>query len=200
MKNGFDVDLFASEMEHVFNEYSELNKRSLPELLKKRMLQLAIGSGGGHKGLFQEARDLRPLVQAEIKYLPKRLNHHILRHGLKTEAAAIQSRLSQAGYFQASGWLVEGFTSGVSGPGSQIKTQRGSLDMQLDGDNPHITLTNSSPRALEFGEATGYIARAFYNQTQDMLEYIQKHLDMTAAEFSRSHPNFHQSMENFIPS
>lgn len=199
MKDGFDTEAFMREMGRTFEEYSELNKRSVPMLLKKRMVQLAIGSGGGHKGLFQEARDLRPQVQAEIKSLPGKLHHHIRRYhrANNTEAGEIAARLVQAGYFQASGWLVEGFDDTFEAGGS-VKTQRGRLDMNLEGDNPSITLTNTSPRALEFGTATGYIARAFFNQTQDMLDYIQKHLDMTAIEFNKTHPNFNKSFDEFV--
>ena len=199
MKDGFDTEAFMREMGRTFDEYSELNHRALPELLKKRMVQLAIGSGGGHKGLFQEARDMRPVVQAEIMALPQKLNHRIKRYGRRTEAQEITSRLVQAGYFQASGWLVDGFDD-IAGEGGHVVTNRGRLEMNLTGDDPSITLTNTSPRALEFGIWTGYIARAFYNQTQDMLDYIQKHLDLTVDEFNQKHPNFNKPIEAFIES
>ena len=198
-KSGFDTSVFQREMSRVFNDYRQLNKRALPELLRKRAISLAIGSGkrASFKGLYQEARDLRPSVQAEIKALPEKLKYHIKRTG-RTVAQEIRARQVQAGYFQASGWLVPGLID-ITGAGSRVQTIRGRVDMKLAGNSPSITLTNTSPNALEFAERTGYMARAFYNQTQDMLQYIQEHLDLMAAEFSKKYPNFRTPIENFIP-
>lgn len=198
-KDGFDTAVFEREMTRVFNDYRQLNKRALPEIMRKRAISLAIGSGKGakYKGLYQEARDLRPMVQAEIRALPEKLKYRIKRSG-RTVAQEIAARQVQAGYYQASGWLVPGLTD-IGGEGSRVKTIRGRVDMQLTGDRPSITLTNTSPNALEFANRTGYMARAVYNQTQDMLVYIQKHLDLTAREFSKKYPNFRTPIENFLP-
>jgi hypothetical protein len=196
----FDATVFQREMTKVFADYRQLNKRALPYLLRNRMIQLAVGSGKGakYKGLFQEALALRSQVQSEIRALPERLKWHIKRpYG--TALAEIKRRLVNAGRYQASGWLVPGFTD-ITGEGSNVKTLRGEVSMQLRGSNPSITLTNTSPRALEFGTRTGYIARAFYNQTQDMLVYIQQHLNLTVREFNKKYPNFKQPIEEFIPS
>ncbi len=205
MKSGFDVGEFEQQFGKVFEDYEQLNQRALPELLKKRAVQLAVGSGKGGRygGLFQECKALRPQVQALIKTLPQILHHHIKRTGgvARTEAQEIKARLSQAALFQASGWLVPELLGSQlpSGPGSWIRTQRGKVEMNLSGNNPSIKLTNTSPRALEFALATGYMARAVYNQTQDMLVYIQNHLDLTAKEMSKRYPNFRQPIESFLP-
>lgn len=187
-------------MGRVFNDYRQLNKRALPYLLRNRAIQLAIGSGKGarHKGLYQEARALRTMVRAEIRALPQQLDWRIKRASgsVKKEIAR---RQVFAGIYQASGWLVPGLTD-ITGEGSNLKTIRGQVDMQLSGNRPRITLTNTSPRALEFGTRTGYIARAFHNQTQDMLVYIKKHLSLTAAEFQKRYPNFKKPIESFVPS
>lgn len=204
-KTGFDASVFEREMTRVFNDYRQLNKRALPELLRNRAIQLAIGSGSGvkgsrgtkYKGLYQEARSLRSMVRAEIKALPQKLNWRIKRFA-GTVRKEIARRQVQAGYFQASGWLVPGLID-ISGEGSQVKTIRGKVSMQLSGNKPSITLTNTSPNALEYGNRTGYISRAVYNQTQDMLVYIQKHLDLTAQEFNKKYPNFRTPIENFMP-
>jgi hypothetical protein len=198
-KTGFDTSVFQREMSRVFNDYRQLNKRALPEILRNRAIALAIGSGKGakYKGLYQEARALRSMVRAEIQALPKKLNWRIKRFA-GTVKAEIARRQVQAGYFQASGWLVPGLID-ISGEGSQVKTVRGQVSMQLNGNKPSITLTNTSPNAREYGNRTGYISRALYNQTQDMLVYIQKHLDLTVQEFNKKYPNFRTPIENFMP-
>lgn len=200
-KTGFDTTEFSKEMGRVFNEYRQLNKRALPYLLRNRAIQLAVGSGKNakHKGLFQEALALRPAVQREIRGLPKKLNNRIRRPKGWTVEREIAARQVQAGRFQASGWIVPGFTDST-GEGSNVQTVRGRVSVNLSGDNPSITLTNTSPRAQEFGTRTGYISKAFYNQTQDMLEYIRTHLNMTVAEFKKARPNFKQPIKNFVPS
>jgi hypothetical protein len=198
-KTGFDTSQFTREMGRVFEDYRQLNKRALPELLRKRAISLAIGSGTGgrYKGLYQEARALRSMVRGEIQALPQKLNWRIKRFA-GTVKAEIARRKVQAGYFQASGWLVPGLID-ISGEGSQVKTIRGKVSMQFNGNKPSITLTNTSPRALEYANRTGYMARAVYAQTQDMLVYIKKHLDLTAAEFSKKYPNFRKPITSFIP-
>lgn len=200
MKDGFDTSVFAKEMGRVFGDYRQLNKRALPYLLRNRMIQLAVGSGKGgkHRGLFQEALRLRSKVQSEIRALPKKLGWRIKRPPGRTAEQEIAARQVQAGRFQASGWIVPGF-SDITSEGSNVKTVRGTVSMKLAGDRPSITLTNTSPRAQEFGNRTGYIARAFYNQTQDMLEYIRKHLNLTADEFRKQYPNFKRSITAFVP-
>jgi hypothetical protein len=200
MKSGFDTSKFAEEMGRVFQEYRSLNRRALPELLRNRAIALAIGSGKGarYKGLYQEALALRPQIQREIKALPAQLNWRIKRHA-GTVKQEIARRIVQAGRFQASGWIVPGLTD-ISGEGANVKTVRGKVTMHLSGDRPTVTLTNRSPRAFEFAQRTGYISRALYNQSQDMLVYIKKHLGLTVAEFARKHPNFRKPIGEFIPS
>lgn len=200
MKTGFDTSVFEKQMSTVFRDYRALNKRAVPELARKRAIQLAVGSGkrGKFKGLYQEARALRPQVQAEIRGLPSKLDYRIRRPRGRTVKQEIAARLVHAGIFQASGWIVPGF-SDITGEGSRVKTVRGKVSIVTSGAKTRITLTNTSPRALEYGQRTGYIARAFYNQTQDMLVYIQKHLGLTVREFNKKYPNFRQPIEHFIP-
>lgn len=198
-ETGFDTSQFQREMNRVFNDYRQLNKRALPYLLRNRAIQLAVGSGRGakHKGLYQEARALRSSVQAEIRKLPAQLNYRIKRPPGRTVKDEIKARLVHAGIFQASGWIVPGFTD--LGEGFNVKTVRGRVVMKISGNNPSITLINTSPRALEYGQRTGYIARAFYNQIQDMLVYIQGHLNLTAREFSKTYPSFNRPITDFLP-
>lgn len=199
MKSGFDVDQFKQKMGDVFRDYRSLNKRAGPVILRNRAIAFAIGSGKGarYRGLFQEARALRSSVVAEIKALPQKLDWRIKRPKGFTVSQEIATRLVQAGYFQASGWLVPGLTD-ITGEGSNLKTVRGKVLFRGSENHLSVTLTNTSPRALEYAKRTGYMARVFYNQTQDMLVYIKAHLNLTAAEFSKKYPNFRQPIEEFL--
>lgn len=199
-KTGLDFAPFQKEMSRVFAEYRALNGRALPYLLRNRAIQLSIGSGKGgqHKGLYQEALSLRPKVQAEIKALPRKLKWHIKRSPGRTVEKEITYRQLQAGRFQASGWIVPGLQD-ITGEGAKVKTIRGKVSFTNTASSCSVTLTNTSPRAFEFGMRTGYIAKAFYNQTQDMLIYIRKHLGLTVEEFRKKHPNFKRPISAFIP-
>lgn len=200
-KNGLDFAPFQKEMSRVFAEYRALNGRALHYLLRNRAIQLSIGSGKGgqHKGLYQEALALRPKVQSEIRGLPRKLNWRIRRPPGRTAEQEIAARQVQAGRFQASGWIVPGLQD-ITGEGAKVKTVRGKVSFVNTATSCSVTLTNTSPRALEFGLRTGYIAKAFYNQTQDMLIYIRKHLGLTVEEFRKRHPNFKRPISYFIPS
>lgn len=161
-------------------------KRSAPVVLNKQITQLAIGAKGV-KGLFQEARDTRRATIAEIRALPARLDYRIKRyHG--TVKNEIARRISQAGHYQASGWIVEGLPR-PSGKGSKVFTIRGSI-RTTGGVNPRVTISNKSPRAFEFGQRTGYVQRAVNNRAKDMLKYVQKKLASDAQEFSKPYPKF----------
>lgn len=195
-QTGFDTTQMERELTEVFFQYRQLSSRALPVILDKQIQQLAVGAKGV-KGLFQEARDTRPATVKEIKSLPKRLGYRIKRDKGVTVVKEIASRIAQAGYFQASGWLYPGVPT-PRGGGAKIKTLRGSIQFTAkNGQIARITLSNSSPGAAEFGAKTGYIERAIRNRIADMKVYCQRAMDKIAADFSKPKPKF-RAVESYL--
>lgn len=187
MQPTIDTRNLGKQLSQVFSEYAAYNGRSMRELLEKQMVQLAIGAKGS-KGLFQEAVAERQRTITEIKALPQKLNWRIKRwRGSVKQEIARRQRF--AGYYQASGWIPPEYLQFFTGK-LTIKTNRGSLSARLNGANPSITLTNKSPRALEFGSRSGYIGRAMRNRIRDMDVYIRRKQREAAAEFSKDRPSF----------
>lgn len=175
------------ELQRAFREYMAHTKRSAPAVLQKQIVQLAIGAKGV-KGLFQEAVSTRNATVAAIKALPVALGYRIRRAPGFTVKKEIARRVSKAGYYQASGWLVPGIAT-MRGKNAQIITQRGSITA-TGGINPSVTIKNKSPQAFEFGSRTGYIQRALNSRARDMLKYVNDRMASDAAAFSKAHPVF----------
>lgn len=175
------------ELQKAFRDYMAHTKRSGPEVLKKQISQLAIGAKGV-KGLFQEALTTRAATVAIIRGLPERLNYRIRRAPGFTVKQEINRRIANAGFYQASGWVVPGIAQ-PRGRGAVVKTQRGSISSK-GGINPSVTISNKSPQAFEFGSRTGYIQRAVNSRARDMQKYVQKKMASDAKQFSKPRPHF----------
>lgn len=182
-------------VQKAFRDYIAHTKRTVPEVLKKQIVQLAIGAKGV-KGLFQEALSTRRATVAEIRALPAKLNYRIRRAPGFTAKREIARRIVNAGFYQASGWVVPGIAE-PRGRGAVVKTQRGSISI-TGGTNPRATLKNKSPQAFEFGQRTGYVQRALNNRARDMQKYVQKKLASEAKEFSKPHPNFQTTLAELM--
>lgn len=182
-----EVKFDDRELQKAFRDYMAHTKRSAPEVLKKQITQLAIGAKGV-KGLFQEAVGTRPATVATIRGLPEKLGHRIRRAPGFTVKQEIARRVSKAGFYQASGWIVPGIAQ-PRGRGAVVITQRGSITAK-GGINPSTTISNRSPQAFEFGSRTGYIQRALNARARDMQKYVQDKLNKEAKEFSLPKPSF----------
>lgn len=169
------------ELQRAFSEYMNYTKRSGPVVLQKQIVQLAIGAKGV-KGLFQEALSTRQATVSAIKALPAALSYRIRRALGFTVKQEIARRVSRAGFYQASGWIVPGIAE-ARGAGAQVLTQRGSITAK-GGVNPSVTIKNKSPQAFEFGSRTGYIQRALNARARDMLAYVEKKMASDGKAFS----------------
>lgn len=187
---GITAKFDMSEIDRAFRAYIAHSNRSIPYICEKQMVQLCIGAKGV-RGLFQEALRERPETIRQIRALPSRLNWRIKRES-GPAMAEIRRRVAKAGYFQASGWIIKGLpeTERVNRGPSRVFTQRGVLMARPSGLNARITVANTSPRALEFGERTGYIQRAINNRAADMEKYVERKLARDAKALSAKVPRF----------
>lgn len=183
----FTATFDSTALNKAFRDYMSYTKRSGPEVLKKQVVQLAIGAKGV-KGLFQEALSTRKDTVAEIRGLAAKLDYRIRRAPGFTVRQEIARRIGTAGFFQASGWVIPGIAQ-PRGKGAVVKTQRGSIKA-TGGINPSITISNKSPKAFEFGARTGYVQRALNARAKDMQKYVDKKMASDAKEFSKSRPIF----------
>lgn len=183
------------ELQKAFRDYMAHTKRSGPVVLQKQVVQLAIGAKGV-KGLFQEALSTRKATVAEIRGLPAKLDYRIKRVPGRTVKQEIAARIANAGFYQASGWVVPGIAV-PRGRGAALKTQRGSIKA-TGGVNPRVTISNSSPKAFEFGSRTGYVQRALNNRARDMRKYVDKKMASEAKEFSKRKPRFESTLAELM--
>lgn len=175
------------DLQRAFTDYMAYTKKSAQESLQKQIVQLAVGAKGV-KGLFQEALATRKETVRDIRSLPARLNFAIRRAPGFSVRQEIARRVQSAGYYQASGWIVPGIAE-PRGRGATVKTLRGSIKT-TGGINPRVSISNSSPKAFEFGSKTGYIQRALDARARDMLKYVKNKMAREAREFSKPKPNF----------
>lgn len=183
------------ELQKAFRDYMAYTKKSGPEVLKKQIVQLAIGAKGV-KGLFQEALSTRRDTVAAIRALPAHLSYRIRRAPGFTVRQEISRRVKNAGFYQASGWIIPGIAQ-ARGKAAVVKTQRGSISAK-GGINPSTTITNKSPKAFEFGSRTGYIQRAVNSRARDMQKFVQDKMAKDAKKFSGRHPNFTTSLSELM--
>lgn len=183
------------ELQKAFTAYIAYSKRSAPVILKKQIVQLAIGAKGV-KGLFQEARSTRRATVAEIRSLPAKLDYRIRRAPGFSVKQEIARRVATAGFYQASGWVIPGIAE-PRGKVAIVKTQRGSIRAS-GGVNPRITISNKSPQAFEFGARTGYVQRAVNARARDMQKYVRDRMASSAKEFSKARPNFQTTLAELM--
>ena len=188
MKTGFDTKEMETELSQVFAQYVSHSTRSVPEILRKQLSQLAVGAKGV-RGLYQEARAIGPITKREIRALPERLSWRIKRQSGSVKAE-IQRRLKHAGLYQASGWLEPSILEGVGNIAS-VKTLRAEIQWITGGSGKvSVRLINKTPNAAEFGARTGYILRALSKRIADMKVYVRRNANIDARKFSSKKPDF----------
>lgn len=103
----------------------------------------------------------------------------------------IRLRKRFAALFQASGWLSSTFKRmGAIGRKFTRMQPEAVVVKQLTGGDLRISITNPRPNSQEFAQEHGILELAAGYRAGRMLQYIQRHADKGAAEFSRSKPTF----------
>jgi hypothetical protein len=207
--SGYDSNI--PHLGQIIRAYGEALGRPMPEVLEDQANKLCSSNfGDGKLGLFQEAAALAPTRQ-ELFALPVLLNYRIRRRGRpvftrfttrtvkrgknkgkqiqvraktaegdKMKAGEIERRAA-ARFYNASGWLNPAFMKYAK---SRKIKPNGAVSISLNGDVLSVTFINATTKAGEVDARYHYVDRALRNRAEDMLEYINKHIDRVTTNFN----------------
>lgn len=192
--------------------YAQAIRKPLADVMEDQASKLCSSNfGDGRVGLFQEAAKLAPQKQ-ELFAIPILLKYHIRRRnrpvftlyeskirtrgklkgtarmvrrrgadGKNIKAGEIERRAA-ARFYHASGWLNPRFLKYVR---KQKLKPNGAVVIQLTGNVLSVEFVNPTRMSEEINRKHGdYVSRALRHRVEDMLEYINRHLDRVTVDFN----------------
>jgi hypothetical protein len=200
------------ELAEVMVAYAQATRKPMADILEDQANKLCSSDfGDGNIGLAQEAIRIAP-DKKELFALPILLNYRIRRRGrpvftayqdrtikrgknagkvvrsraktqegVKIKAGEIERRAA-ARFFNASGWLNPRFLKYVR---KQKLKPNGAVIIQLTGSILSVEFINQTRNSQEINLSHGdYVSRALKHRIDDMMVYINRHLDRVSVDFN----------------